>query len=407
MEVWSIEVRGKDFRGRAMRIFGLRFAGALAALAGLATLSQPQRLMAQDTASIHGHVQNPAGQPVTQGDVRLTTDHNPNNANPKYDYTFPLDASGNYKGTGIKPGNYLAVAFQGPNHVDFMPADLTAGQDKTVDFDMTRAEYIAKMTPAEREQLEEFKKKNAETMAANAKIANLNALLKSARAAEQTGNYDQAVKDMTDATTAKPDEPLLWDTLGDAQLGQANAAAKAAHDAKATDATVPDKYAAAVASYQKAISLNATAAKPNPEVAAAANNQLGQALAKLGKTSDAAAAYDAAAKDDPAKAGVYYYNEAATLFNAGDMDLAAAAADKAITADPTKADAYYIKGQALIGKATVDPKGVITAPPDCVAAYQKYLELAPDGPHAEEVKGILQGIGVKVETTYKAPGKKK
>ena len=81
----------------------------------------------------------------------------------------------------------------------------------------------------------------------------------------------------------------------------------------------------------------------------------------------------------------------------------AAAADKAIAADPTKADAYYIKGQALIPKATVDPKTQkIIAPPGCVEAYQKYLELAPKGPHAEEVKEILAGIGEQMKSTYKA-----
>jgi len=374
---------------------------------GLATLALPARMLAQGTATIHGHVQNPAGQPVTQGEVRLTTDKNPATANPKFDYTFPLDASGNYKGADIKPGSYLAIVYQGANHVDFIQAPLAAGDDKTIDFDMSRAEYIAKMSPADREALEAYKKKNAETTAANAKIQNLNALLTAARAATKAGDYDTAVKNMTDATTAKPDEAILWDTLGDAQLGQANAAAKAAHDAKATDPTVADKYAAAVASYQKAISLNAAAAKPSVELAAAADNQLGQAYSKLGKMTDASAAYDAAAKADPTKAATYYYNEAATLFNAGAMDDAAAAADKTIAADPTRVEAYYIKGQALIQKATVDPKtNVITAPPDCIAAYQKYLELAPTGPHADEIKGILQGIGVKVQTNYKAPGKK-
>ena len=191
---------------------------------------------------------------------------------------------------------------------------------------------------------------------------------------------------MTDATTAKPDEPILWETLGDAQLGAANAAAKTARDAKTTDATLNDKYAAAGTSYQKALTLNAALAKPSPDLAAAANNQLGQVFGKTGKTTDSSAAYEAAATADPTKAAMYYFNEAATLFNASDMDgVAAAAADKAITADPTKADAYYIKGQALIQKATVDPKtNKIVAPPDCIAAYQKYLELAPTEPHAEE-----------------------
>jgi tetratricopeptide (TPR) repeat protein len=391
-----------------MKIFGMRIAGALAAcFLGLATLGQPGRLLAQG-AGIHGHVNNPAGQPITTGEVRLTTEKNPSSATAKFEYTFPLDASGNYKGADVKAGSYIGAVFQQGHTVDFLPVQIAAGEDKALDFDMTRKEYIDKMSPADRAALEEYKKKNAEVTAANGKIENLNGLLKTARTATAAGNFADAAKAMTDATTAKPDEPILWETLGDAQLGMANAAAKAARDAKTTDATVADKYAAAETSYEKALSLNTALAKPSAELTAAANNQLGQALGKTGKTKEASDAYEAAAKADPTKAAMYYFNEAATLFNASAMDDAAAAADKAIVADPTKVDAYYIKGQALIQKATVDPKtNKITAPPECVAAYQKYLELAPTGPHAEEIKGILQGIGASVTETYKAPGKKK
>ncbi len=393
-----------------MRIFGVRIAGAVAAgVLGLLALGNPGRLMAQMPATIHGHVQNPAGVALTTGTVKLTTDKNPSAASTKFEYTFPIDGTGNYKGTVDKPGSYIAVVVVGSGTIDFAPTTIAGGEDKTVDFDMTRKEYIDKMSPADKAALEEYKKKNAEVVAANAKIGNLNNLLKDARTANTAGNFDQAIKDMTDATAAKPDEPILWDVMGDAQLGAANAAAKAAHDAKTTDASVPDKYAAAAASYQKSLDLNAKSAKPSPDIAWAANNQLGTALGKAGKTKDAATAFDAAAKADPTKAANAYYNEAAILFNAGQMDDAAAAADKAITADPTKVDAYYIKGQALVQKATVDPKtNVITAPPECVAAYQKYLELAPTGPHAQEIKDVLAGIGVKVQENYKAtPTKKK
>lgn len=392
-----------------MKNFRIKVVSAItASLIGFVLLAQPGRLMAQAAATVHGHVQNPAGQPVTEGEVRLTTDKNPSAPNAKFEYTFPLDASGNYKGTDVKPGTYIAGVFQQGRSVDFMPAPIAAGEDKTVDFDMTRPEYIAKMSPADRAALEEFKKKNAEVTAANSKIENLNTLLKTARADTASGDFAGAVKAMTDATTAKPDEPILWDTLGDAQLGLANAAFKAAHDNKTTDPSLGDKFAAAEASYQKAITLNAALAKPSADLTAAAENQLAQALGKTGKTADASTAYEAAAKADPTKAGMYYFNEAATLFNANDMDGAAAAADKAIAADPTKVDAYYIKGQALVQKATVDPAtNKITAPPDCIAAYQKYLELAPNGPHAEEIKGILQGIGASVTEQYKAPPAKK
>jgi tetratricopeptide (TPR) repeat protein len=394
-----------------MRILGTRVATTFAAcLLGVVTFAQAGRLIAQTapaaapgSASIHGKVINPAGLPLTpNGEVKLTTEKNPNSPNAKFDYTFPIDGNGEYKGSGIKPGTYTAVAFQEGKHVDFMPAQIPAGANQEVNFDMTRKEYIDKMSPADKANLEEYKKNAAATTAQNAKITNLNTLLKSARADTAAGNYDAAAKAMTDATTAKPDEPILWETLGDAQLGQANAAAKVAHDAKTTDATVPDKYAAAETSYEKALTLNAALAKPSADLTGTANNQLGQAFGKTGKIKEAAAAYDLAAKADPTKAATYYFNEAATLFNGSDIDGAAAAADKAIAADPTKADAYYIKGQALVQKATV-VNNVITAPPECIAAYQKYLEIAPNGPHAQEIKDVLAGIGAKVAEIYKAP----
>jgi tetratricopeptide (TPR) repeat protein len=390
-----------------MKILGIQIAGAVAAgFLGLVTMAQPARLLAQTNANVHGHVQNPAGMPLTTGEVRLTTDKNPSSATAKFEFTFPIDASGNFKGE-VKAGSYIGGVFQQGHTIDFLPVAIAAGEDKALDFDMTRKEYLDKMTPADREALEEYKKKNAEVTAANGKIGNLNNLLNTARTDTKAGNFADAIKAMTDATTAKPDEPILWETLGDAQLGLANAAAKAG---KLSDPAVQGDFAAAGTSYQKALTLNTAAAKPSPDLTAAANNQLGQVLGKTGKTKDSADAYEAAAKADPPKASMYFFNEAATLFNASDMDGAAAAADKAIAADPTKVDAYYIKGQALVQKATVDEKTQkITAPPECIAAYNKYLELAPTGPHAEEIKGILQGIGATVQGNYKAttPAKKK
>jgi tetratricopeptide (TPR) repeat protein len=378
-----------------------------ACFVGLVMLAQPGRLMAQ-AATIHGHVQNPAGQAVTVGEVRLTTDKNPSAPGAKFEYTFPIDGSGDYKGTDIKPGTYIAGVFAQGRSVDFMPAPIAGGENKTVDFDMTRPEYIKNMSPADRDALEEYKKKNTEVTAANAKIENLNGLLKTARTDTAAGNFDGAVKAMTDATTAKPDEPILWDTLGDAQLGVANAAFKAAHDNKKPDPSLGDKYQAAITSYQKALSLDAAAAKPSPDLVAAANNQLAQALGHIGKTAEASAAYEAAAKVDPTKAAMYYFNEAATLLNANDGTGAAAAADKAIAADPTKAEAYYIKAEGLAPNITgPNADGKFVAPPGLLEALNKYLELAPTGPHAQDMKDLLAGLGQTVQTNYKAASVKK
>jgi tetratricopeptide (TPR) repeat protein len=362
-------------------------------------------------ASIHGHVNNAIGQPIANVEVRLTNDRASDEKSRKFQYTFPTDASGDYKGTGIAPGTYAVIVYQENKSIDFNDSvTFASGDDKTVNFDMTRKEYIDKMTPDEKKQLEEFKKKNAEVMAGNKQIANLNNLLTQARADIKSGSYDSAITAMKDATTQKPDEAILWVTLGDGQLGSADAAAKAAKAAgtSTADPAILQKYADAAASFKKSIDLNASSKKPNPDTAGAAYNQLGQALAKSGNLKDASDAYEQAAKANPTGAGMYYFNEAATLYNSGKTDEAAAAADKAIAADPKRADAYYIKGQSLIQKATVDPKTQkITAPPGTVEAYQAYLELAPDGPRAEEVKGILTGIGEQVKSSYKAKPVKK
>ena len=42
----------------------------------------------------------------------------------------------------------------------------------------------------------------------------------------------------------------------------------------------------------------------------------------------------------------------------------------------------------------------MVAPDGTAEAFQKYLELSPTGPHAEEAKAMLAGIGATVETTY-------
>ena len=389
---------------------------ALAAMIGASTIGVAMLggvAMAQDAskiASIHGHVNNAAGQPIKGATVRLTTDHFSDVKQAKWNYTFPVDDNGDYKGTGIAPETYLVVVYAQDSVIDYFKDQVfKGGEDKVVAFDMQRKEFVDKMTPEEKTALEEYKKKIAAAQQGNAKIANLNAALKQARDDNKAGNFDAAAKSMTDATAQAPTEAILWVTLGDAQLGQADAAAKAAKAAgkPATDPEVAQKFTDAATSYKKAIDLNAASKKPSPETAAAAYNQMGQAYGRGGNAKDAAEAYDNAAKADPPKAGMYLLNEAVTLYNAGKTDDSAAAADKAIAADPNKADAYYIKGQSLIQKVTVDSKtNKVTAPPGCVDAYQHYLALAPDGAHATEVKEILTGIGEKIESNYKASKKK-
>ncbi len=350
-------------------------------LAAIALAFVPALAGAQDTtAKIHGHVQDPANTPIPNAQVVLSKD----GKTPLF--TFTTDANGDYKGEGIKPDTYYVTLFSKPGSaVDRADnVKFEAGADNLQDFDLSRADYVKKLTPEQQKALEEAKKKNAEVNKENQNVGKLNDLLKQARADNAAKKYDDAAAAMTQATAIKADAAVLWLELGIAQTGQ-------------------KKYDDATVSLKKALDLDTTSKKPNPEVQAADNNALGEVYANTNKIPDATASYDAAAKLQPAQAGMFYTNETIVLSRTGQTDATIAAADKAIAADPTKPIPYYLKGQALISKATVDPKTQkIVAPPGTAEAYNKYLELAPNGPLAPEAKSILAEIGEKINTKYNA-----
>jgi tetratricopeptide (TPR) repeat protein len=365
-----------------MRKTKLWLASLLAAL--LITAAAPSLLAQETPGKIHGHAQDPLGQALANVQVTLSTD-----GGHTAKYTFTTDANGYFKGDGIAPGTYAVTLFNS----DKKPADqfpsvkITAGTDTLQDFDLSRPDYIAKMTPDEKKAYEAAKAKNAVISKENAQIKNLNADLQKARADDAAKNYADADALMTRDTQAKPDEALLWVELGKAQKGE-------------------KKFDDAAVSLKKAIDLDAASKKPHPEVEAAAENDLGEILATQGKVPDSQAAYETAVKDDPKNAAMYYGNEAIMMDRVGQVDATVAAADKAIAADPNKPIPYYLKGKALINKATVDPKtNKIVAPPGCAEAYQKYLDLDPNGPFSADAKSILAEIGTSVQTKYRA-GKK-
>jgi tetratricopeptide (TPR) repeat protein len=352
-----------------------------------AALIAPLALHAQQqTGSLHGHAQDPAGTPLVNAQIQISTDGK------TALYTFNSDANGDYKGDNIKPGTYVVTMYiKGPNDANQKPVDrfenvkIEAGANAVQDFDLSRPEYIKKLSPEEQKQLAAMKEKNAGIQKDNAQVKNLNADLASARQDIKDKKFDDAATLMQKDTTAKPDAAVLWVELAIAQNGQ-------------------KKFDDAITSAKKAIETNAASKKPSPEIEGAANNTLGEAYAGKNQIPDATAAYDAAAKAQPANAGMYYSNEAIVLAKSGgNPDAVAAAADKAIAADPSKPVPYYLKGQALIAKATVDPKtNKIVAPPGCEEAYEKYLQIDPNGPMAADAKNILAQIGSKQAKSYKA-----
>jgi tetratricopeptide (TPR) repeat protein len=384
----------------------------LASIVGMAIFAIAPTLAQKPGATVHGHVTNAAGVSLTTGEVKFTTDMSAGYKDAKFPTVVPIDGDGNYKATGVAPGDYYVYFVQGTTVADRLELKVKSEDtDLTLNDDMSRAEYIKTMSPEQQKALEEYKKKNAAVSSANEVIAKLNATLKTVRAdlTAAAPNKDDVSKDvasMKEAVTAKADSGLLWLTYGDTLLAQGRHLAEAdkkAGKSPSTDDAVNQQYSEAVEAYKKAVALDSAEAKPNVSGLAADYNQLGNALVAEGKTDDAIAAFGNAAKTDPTKAGMYYKNAAAVLYNAGQMDAALDAADKAIAADPNQADAYFIKGQALVTKSTVDPKtNKLTAPEGCVEAYQKFLSIAPNDPKVPEVKQVLASLGATIDTSYKA-----
>jgi len=328
-------------------------------------------LMAQMTG-IKGVAKDQEGKPITDGVVEIV------NLDSGRKATAKTNKNGEYTVIGLTPGNYDATLMRNGAKVDAVAKiPVGMGDMREVNFDLKKDQ--AKNAPDE-EQL----KQQQEVQKQNEKIKGLNAKLAEARDLEKAGNYDQAITILQEATTTDPSKDLLWAYLGDAYRGA-------------------KKYPEAVEAYQKAVQIN-----PN---SGAYHNGLADAYAKSGQTDKAIAEWNAAAQAEPANAATYYFNEGAVLTNANKSDEAIAAFDKVIQLDPNRAEAYYWKGIALLGKATTSKEGKTVAPPGTPECFQKYLDLKPDGPLAQNAKEVLTGLGASVETSYgkqkSTPAKKK
>lgn len=331
-------------------------------------------------ATVKGTIHGVDGKPLAGAVVNMV------DKDTGHKYQLKTDKNGNIFSLGIVFGTYNVQVLMNGQQVYSANGFPVGGGDaeNTLDIDLAKEqkEAAAAMTPEQKKAIEQQANEKQ-------KVKGLNDMLAQAKAASDAGNYDQAKQIMTQAVALDPNREVLWFNLAEAQR---NGGLKSTDPAaKKTDLE------GAVDSYNKALKL---VPSTKPDVMGAIYNQMGEAYYKMGNTDQAVKAYDSAAEADLPNAGKYYFNEGAVLTNAGKYDLAIAAFDKTIQADPTKADAYYQKGVNLLGKATMKPDGTMLAPPGTAEAFNKYLELAPDGPNADAAKQMLASIGAKVETSY-------
>jgi tetratricopeptide (TPR) repeat protein len=116
----------------------------------------------------------------------------------------------------------------------------------------------------------------------------------------------------------------------------------------------------------------------------------GNALLKLKRTDEAVEAYNHAA-GLASNSALAYFNICAVLYNNGNTYDSATACRKCVQADPSKANAWFILGSDLFADAPIN-NGKVAASFEAREALEKYLALAPDGPHAADVKAMLEMI---------------
>lgn len=352
-------------------------------------------------SQLMGKVIGEDGQPLKDAEIRIER------KDIKGNYKLKTNKKGEFLHAGLPLGLYkvtLVVNGQDRDVVDNVRTRLA--EPTTIAFNMQeqaqRAQALQKAAEAgtltkeqsremSAEQREAIEKQLKERAAALAKNKELNDSFNAGREAMNAKNYDAAIEQFTKAGGLDPKQHVIWGQLAEAYVGKANAlTAQAERDAA---------LAKAFENYQKAIELLPTDASYH--------NNLALAYAKAKRFDEMKASIDKAVALDPAGAGKYYFNVGAILTNNGQIDAACNAFKQAIAADANYADAHYQYGICLMSQGKPGPDGQPVYPTETAGAFQKYLELQPQGANSASATALLESMGQKVATSYVAPGAEK
>jgi tetratricopeptide (TPR) repeat protein len=353
---------------------------AMLAVALLCTIAP--RAAAQLDGALSGNVLDVAGKPWADMTIDAVSDQGAK-------LTTKTDKDGNYAFHNLRAGVYnVTIELPPPNKpYEFAQVRVQSGAE-TPKVNVNFKDVMSKQGAAAVEQqkkAEEEKQKFqgmkqhfdagiAALTQANQAKADMAKAPADQRDALKTQVADLSGKAVTELEAAKAAAPekdanlhLIWARLGDA------------YDA----AGRPDDAANA---YRQAVALKPTAAY---------YNNLGGILGRAGKVDDAMAAYAKSAELDPPNAAQAYRNAGITMYNAGKMKEAVEPLKKATELDPKSAQAWYLLGASLVGAMEykkVGEKLEVVVQPGTVEAYQKAVELDPNGPYGQQAKQGLEAL---------------
>lgn len=355
------------------------------------------RAKAQTGGSISGTILDVVGKPWFNVPMTAVSDQGAKQET-------KTDADGKYEFHNLRPGIYhVYVILPAPNKPYDMQIQVASSNDSKADLNFK--DVVAKQGAAAEEQVKKQAEDKQKFDSMKAHFTAGSAFLDQERKAkdelakatpDQRDALKQNLKDLSDKASGElvqaqkaapekdPNQHLLWATLGEAYdlAGRNEEAAQA---------------------YQQAVN-----AKPDDP---GYYNNLGNVLARAGKIDDAKAAYTKSAELDPAHAATAWRNFGISLYNANRLGDAVEPLQKSAELDPKNAQTWYLLGASLVYKMTVKKVGDKDVPefaPGTIEAYQKAIELDPNGPYGQDAqKGLEQlqlmapGIDIKVNSKKK------
>ncbi|HEY8714329.1 MAG TPA: tetratricopeptide repeat protein [Candidatus Acidoferrum sp.] len=357
---------------------------------------------AQNNGVIRGQILDITGKPWVDIGIQAVNDQG-SKAETK------TDKDGGYIFHNLKPGIYsVFVVLPSPNKPYELKLQVQAGAEAKADVNFKdllakQGSQAAEQVKKQEEEKQKFEGMKAHFSAgtgfleqerkAKDDLQKAPADQRDAAKAQVTQYADQAVTEFKAAQAAATEKDtnqhLLW-----AKLGEAYDLAGRNDDA--------------INAYQQAITAK-------PDVPGYYNN-LGNVQARAGKIDDARASYTKSAELDPPNAATAWKNFGISLYNAGRLKEAVEPLKKASELDPKSAQVWYLLGAALVGSMETKKNGdklEFIIQPGTVEAYQKAVELDPNGPPngygaqaklgLEALQQISPGIDTKVNVRKKKP----
>jgi tetratricopeptide (TPR) repeat protein len=302
------------------------------------------------------------------------------------------DTDGKYSIRGLRAGVYdlTIISFPPPNDKQppYQMAKVRVQNGEDARADANFKEILAKQGAAAQEEVKkrEEEKQKFQGMKARfeAGVAFLNqagqAKADLAKAtADQRDAKKQEVKDLSEKAVTELEAAKAAAAEKDANLNLILARLGDAYDSAGRSDDAAN-------AYRQAIEQKPTAAY---------YNNLGGILGRAGKIEEAMAAFKKSAELDPQNAAQAYRNGGITLYNVGKMKEAVEPLKKATELDPKNAQAWYLLGAALVGSMDykqVGSKLEVIVQPGTVEAYQKAVELDPNGTYGQQAKQGLEAL---------------